>query len=379
MRTSVICFLLILPALAWAGTPPPSDSETCALLVSPRFVAVGESFRVLAVAEFSMEGWQVEVSEPDGALFLLEPRTGGGPPFWIEGRFMPSRPGMYRIFLKNRERTALERKVQIPDPKDTQRSGPAVWESEKSWTRPLENLYAAWIERLFLDAGEGNTWTHLHDVIRDPNHNVLHGYLGEQEDAGLVLEPDCADNPFILRAYFAWKLGLPFGMHRCDRGTAQRAPRCQEWITNQIPRTPGRSETRAFQSFARTIMNTVHSGSGRTALEDDRCDLFPLPLQRTHLRPGVVFADPYGHTLMLVRWIAQTPTSSGKLLAVDAQPDGTIALKRFWQGNFLFETHNIPGGPGFKAFRPIVLEKQTPRLLSNPEISEHPEYGIFSL
>ncbi len=325
-----------------------------------------------------MEGWTVEASGPDAPLALLEARSGGGPPFWIAGRFQPSRPGLYRVALKNGDCLVKEREIRIPS-LDKPSIGPAAWESESSWTRPMENLFAAWIERLFLDAEEGDTWTHLQAVIRDASRNILYGFLGEQEDSELILKPDCADNPFFLRAYFAWKLRLPFGMHRCDRGTDQHAPRCGEWITNQLPRMLEHSETRVFQAFSRTIMNCVHSGSGRTALDDDRSDLYPLPLQRASLRPGAVFADPYGHTLILVRWIEQTPNSSGKLLAVDAQPDGTIALKRFWQGNFLFETQNIAGGPGFKAFRPIVLEKAAPQTLSNSEILKNPDYGNFSL
>ncbi len=326
-----------------------------------------------------MEGWNVETSGPDAPLALLEARSGGGPPFWIEGRFQPSHPGIYRVALKNGDRLVMEREIRIPALQDKPSPGSAVWESDSSWTRPMENLFAAWLERLFLEAEEGDTWAHLQAVLNDSRRNVLYGFLGEQEDSELLLKPDCADNPFFLRAYFAWKLGLPFGMHRCDRGTDQRAPRCGEWITNQRPRTPGRSESRVFLAFARTIMNCVHSGSGRTALDDDRSDLYPLPLQRPDLRPGVVFADPYGHTLTLVRWMEQIPNSSGKLLAVDAQPDGTIALKRFWQGNFLFETQNIASGPGFKAFRPIVLEKDVLRSLSNSEILKHPDYGNFSL
>ena len=39
---------------------------------------------------------------------------------------------------------------------------------------------------------------------------------------------------------------------------------------------------------------------------------------------------------MIVRRIAQTEDAAGIILAVDGQPDGTVARKRFWRGNFLF-------------------------------------------
>jgi hypothetical protein len=45
------------------------------------------------------------------------------------------------------------------------------------------------------------------------------------------------------------------------------------------------------------------------------------------------------------------------LLATDAQPDGTVGVKRFWKGNFLFNTKDVVGEPGFKAFRPIIIKE----------------------
>jgi hypothetical protein len=127
------------------------------------------------------------------------------------------------------------------------------------------------------------------------------------------------------------------------------------------------------------IKNTVHSGSARTALADNTTDFYPLPLERKNLRPGVLFADPHGHTLMIVRWIPQAGEESGQILAVDAQPDGTIGLRRFWKGQFLFSTNGVIGEPGFKAIRPIILENDGLRILTNEEISDSQDYGNYSL
>ena len=38
------------------------------------------------------------------------------------------------------------------------------------------------------------------------------------------------------------------------------------------------------------------------------------------------------------------------MLAVDAQPDNSVARKRFWEGTFLF-AQTPSAGPGFKAYR----------------------------
>src|SRR6516225_7872122 len=129
----------------------------------------------------------------------------------------------------------------------------------------------------------------------------------------------------------------------------------------------------------RVVADGVHSGTGRTPASDDNTDYYPVPLKQETLRPGTVYADPYGHILMLVRRVAQTESAAGVFLAVDGQPDGTVARKRFWRGNFLFAQDPALGGPGFKRFRPIVVKNGALRRLTNEEIAKDPQYGDFSL
>lgn len=126
-------------------------------------------------------------------------------------------------------------------------------------------------------------------------------------------------------------------------------------------------------------MDGVHSGTARTSLDNEKSDYYPVPLDREALRPGTVFADPYGHTLTIVSWVPQTRDHPGLLLAVDAQPDGTIAIKRFWKGNFLFNTSDVIGEPGFKAFRPISLNKGVPSLMKNEDMTTSAGFMPFSL
>jgi hypothetical protein len=52
------------------------------------------------------------------------------------------------------------------------------------------------------------------------------------------------------------------------------------------------------------VWDSVHSGSGRNVLADNNTDYYPVPLAADTLRPGTVYADPYGHILMIVRRIS---------------------------------------------------------------------------
>jgi hypothetical protein len=93
-----------------------------------------------------------------------------------------------------------------------------------------------------------------------------------------------------------------------------------------------------------------------------------------------MYADPYGHVLMLVHRVPEMNGKPGVFLAVDAEPDGSITRKRFWRGNFLFVRDPALGSPGFKHFRPIVRNKGgSLRRLVNAEITNNPEYADFSL
>ena len=113
---------------------------------------------------------------------------------------------------------------------------------------------------------------------------------------------------------------------------------------------------------------------------DDNTDFYTVPLKQETLRPGTVYADPYGHVMMLVRRVPQSGGAAGVFLSVDGEPDGTVARKRFWRGNFLFAHEPSLGSPGFKRFRPIVREGNgSLRRLTNAEIAKDPQYGDFSL
>jgi hypothetical protein len=78
--------------------------------------------------------------------------------------------------------------------------------------------------------------------------------------------------------------------------------------------------------------------------------------------------------------VAQSDGAAGGFLAVDGQPDGRVARKRFWRGNFLFAQEPALGSPGFKRFRPIMREKNGAlRRLTNAELAKNAQFADFSL
>ncbi|HSO77646.1 MAG TPA: hypothetical protein VLQ76_03700, partial [Bacteroidales bacterium] len=325
---------------------------------------------------------EILISGPSGDLKSVGTVAGEELPYWRIDDFAGAPAGNYRVTLLERNKEVSNLEFVISQGEEKRSNGP-VWKAERGWDSSTEALYSAWINALFRDSGEDASWTSLNEVTQNPDNNFLYNHLslGEDEPAGkirVIMQPDCADNPFFLRAYFAWKLGLPFGYHVCDRGYPGKAPETGQWITNETPAAKS-DPVMAFNSFLRKIMDGVHSGTARTSMDDPDSDYYPVPLDRNSLRPGTVFADPYGHTMILCRWIPQTGNRPGILLSVDAQPDGTVAIKRFWKGNFLFVTSEVIGEPGFKAFRPIVLQEAALRQVPYSELNPSTGFIPYSL
>ena len=177
----------------------------------------------------SIQKAKVLLSSPSGTIKSIKSRSGEGLPFWKIETYQATSEGVYQVSIQGGNDTALKLDFRVTS-KPQQLSSPNVWNTEKGWDADSEILYAAWINALFKDADERSTWTALHEVTQNRDRNFLYNHLSLNEDDKtdknrVLMQPDCADNPFYLRAYFSWKMGLPFGYHECDRGYLGKAPR----------------------------------------------------------------------------------------------------------------------------------------------------------
>ena len=165
---------------------------------------------------------------------------------------------------------------------------------------------------------------------------------------------------------------------------AKRLRFCQPFARPQSAETPAAppkarpKRPTTFSEYLRDVGDVVHTGAARVAASDDNTDFYTVSLTQEALRPGTMYADPYGHVLMLVHRVPEMNGKPGVFLAVDAEPDGSITRKRFWRGNFLFVHDPALGSPGFKHFRPIVRDKNgSLRRLVNAEITNNPAVRRF--
>ncbi|HVZ54671.1 MAG TPA: hypothetical protein VG986_22080 [Pseudolabrys sp.] len=353
------------------------------ILPSPLSPWKGAPLRVLFVSEKPMRG-ELSLIAPDGGVAAKSDRRFDGPPYSWYAEVNTPAAGTWRATLTTSECGTITRDIAVSAtrPAPVHATGGSIWPIRASWTRATENLYAAWLEKLFDDPLDATpSWPALHEVLRDRKRNMLFDYLGLNEDqVKMVLRPDCADLPYFLRAYFAFKLGLPFGYSVCSRGGGGKPPQCFQWFSIQKADASKSGLVATFGQYTRTVADAVHSGTARTPDNADNTDQYPVALSQDTLRPGVIYADPYGHVLTIVRRVPEADGKAGIIFAVDGQPDGTVARKRYWRGNFLFAKDPALGGPGFKRFRPIVRDgRGALRRLTNKEIAANPQYGDFSL
>jgi hypothetical protein len=413
-------FLFSADARAEAALGSCEDAAELAVLPSPLAPWKGAPLRVILAAEKPLEG-ELSLIAPDGSVAATSRERHGGPPyFWFAEVASPAAGAWHAQLARDRaptECSTIRREIAVrgDQPPRLSKTEGSLWPLRNTWNRSTENLYSAWIEKLFDDPLEAApSWKALHEVLRDRSRNFLFNHLSLGEDQmGLIIRPDCADLPYFLRAYFAFKMGLPFGYAKCSRGGGGNGPTCHAWwniqkeepapvpveqniasrslmgmlpppaprpVSTAPPKRPPGLAASFGHYVGTTVADGVHSGSARTALSDENTDYYPVPLTQDTLRPGTIFADPYGHVLVIARRVAQSEGEAGVILAVDGQPDGTVARKRFWRGNFLFAQDHALGGPGFKRFRPIVRDKNGGlRRLSNAEIANDPQYADFSL
>lgn len=347
---------------------------------SPSHPEIGKPLRIMAV---SSEGAIERLAMSDninGQRQILNTTARGGPP-WSLSATLPnlSADNLQIEALQQNGSVSACRRIQLQQAL-TAAEVAAGHGVNQDWNSGTEAFYSAWIEQLF-DAPpeESLNFPSLEPVLRNTERNFLYNYLGSAEDRNLPATPDCADLPYYLRAYFAWKIGLPISYRACSRGSAKSAPQCGSAVVrSEFSR--GNVSSATFKSIIHTIQDVAHSGSARTGLDDNATDFYPVELKRAALKPGTVYADPYGHVLMLVKWIAQTATQPGVLLAVDAQPDNSVSRKRFWEGTFLFADNILSAGPGFKTFRPLRMG--TPgrmSLLDNLSLTDQSGMPAYSL
>lgn len=407
MITVAVALTLVasLGVSATSSKPECRDTKELRVFVSPLKPHPKAPLRIMTVSDDPLDELTVFALGPGDTVVELDVKSMGGPPYGLVGQVETPARGRWQVEVRRgtevvackRTRVGSSRKnikwliPKGPEGEPTvdesgvpQQPSP-TWKARWRWEQDTEALYSIWVAHLFAgEPGVDLSWKPLHDLLRDADRNLFHNHLNMDEDSsewkkGLVLKPDCADFPYFLRGYFAWKNGLPFSYRSCTRGRRGRQPACKGPITQQRP-AEDKHPVKAFEHFMRKeVARTVHSSTMRTTHEDEVNDVYPVEMTRKSLRPGTIYSDPQGHIMVISQWFPQEGDQAGVLFAADAQPDHTVGRRRFWRGSFMFPADDVESGAGFKRFRPHVRRAGRYVTATNAQIQADDDYGDLSM
>jgi hypothetical protein len=174
---------------------------------------------------------------------------------------------------------------------------------------------------------------------------------------GLVFKMDCAKWVYTLRAYYAWKNGLPFGYVNQIAG-----PGGDIRFSNQgnrllsrrdlIDRGNGIAVAPAFAQLHDEVWSATYR-SDAAATGGVMSDFYSPRIAPGAIRPGTAIYDIKGHVTVVYKI-----EPDGRILYMGADPDTTVMHSVYGPQ---FGQEKAALGGGFKNFRPLKLVGATRR------------------
>ena len=232
----------------------------------------------------------------------------------------------------------------------------ATWRVTKAaWSEEDERGYAAFVQRI----GESGC-----ETPDDCINSKANPYFGT-DGRGINFNADCADLVYMLRAYYAWKNGLPFtyvsGVYSRGGGDIR--------FSSKGNRVAGRSSisgTANGRNVIYAIRDAVSSATYRIGPDMDEnplTDLYPVKIQPGSIRPGTAIYDVNGHVALVYK-IGE----DGRVFYMDSHPDFTLT-RSVYGAQF---GRDLPSmGAGFKNFRPIRVQRGRIEIAKNNQIADY--------
>jgi formylglycine-generating enzyme required for sulfatase activity len=209
------------------------------------------------------------------------------------------------------------------------------------WTDADERDYGE-----FITAIGNSSCTTVDACLHDPGNPFR-----ASDTASVQFRSDCANLPYVMRAYFAWKRGLPFSY---ESGVAPVGGSADARYSPNGNRVTGRTDvlTGSTTGYAllQKLLAATSSASYRIPPETDSPlapDFYSAAIDAKSIRPGTIIYDPNGHLALVFRVEAD-----GRIQYIDAHPDNTLTRGYY---DLRFVRTKPAAGAGFKDWRPVRL------------------------
>lgn len=246
----------------------------------------------------------------------------------------------------------------------------APWKiTQPQWTESHEQSFGEFVTRIGT-AVEQRKCNTVDTCLKSSANPYINS-----DPAGINYYSDCADLPYYLRAYFAWKNQLPFSVIKGLEANPDESEGIMDSITGMFaaPRdirysSRGNTVTERYDVLIkkgfmkntypdavdvlnRRVPGLTFSASLRVLGDVDSetlfSDFYPVKLNRSGVRPGTVIYDPNGHVAVVYK-----VTDDGRIFYIDAHPDNTLTMGLYTPK---FVRSNPAQGAGFKRFRPLRI------------------------
>jgi len=213
-----------------------------------------------------------------------------------------------------------------------------------AWTERDEKGFEEFVSRI----GESRCRT-MHDCLTGADSNPLYR---ASNPPGMVFYADCADLPYMLRAYYAWKNGLPFSYSTAVAPLGQSLDIRYTARGNKIVArrdiAGGVTDARRVIPEMMGAISSAHYRYPPNLTGGLPPDHYPVKVSRESIKPGTIIYDPNGHVAVVYR-----VTPEGRVHYIDTHPDNTLTRGVYGKA---FSRASPAMGAGFKRWRPVRLE-----------------------
>jgi hypothetical protein len=235
--------------------------------------------------------------------------------------------------------------------------------TQRTWTPEWEEKFGRFVNQVGRGVAKA-PWQHLKVYMANPAINPY----ASSDPQGIIHYSDCADFPYFLRTYFAYKNGLPMSYVtevakslapvasaankdvELARATTVTSPYGNVILSRGRANIPSRlEETPDFMAYWTNLLGTVSTATWRVGpltANSALSDVYPVGVNREGIRPGTAVAAN-GHVLMVYDVDAR-----GTVHAIDAHPDGLISEKIIKESTLDRARPDL--GYGFYRFRPLM-------------------------
>jgi hypothetical protein len=209
------------------------------------------------------------------------------------------------------------------------------------WTDADERAYSEFIQAI----GDSQCST-----VDSCLHGVWNPFAAGDPDT-VTFHSDCAELPYVLRTYFAWKRGLPFSY---ESAVEPRGHTDDIRYTKNGNEVSARSDVLTNSISGYTLLDVAREAVSSASFrihpdveEPYEPDMYSPAISPKSIRPGTMIYDPNGHVATVYKVFP-----NGRLEYIDAHPDESVT-RGFYDERFVRSRPAM--GAGFKNWRPMKL------------------------